>query len=332
MKLIKLVLFSMLIGIMPYYGCKSVKRTTMIPIRSKKIVIAHRGASGYLPEHTMEAKAMAYAMHADFIEQDLVLSKDDIPIVIHDIHLETVTDVATKFPKRKRKDGRFYVIDFTYEELQTLNVTERFDPITKKAVFPKRYPLWKSKFKLHALKDEIELIQGLNKSTGQQIGIYPEIKEPKFHLKEGKDISKIVLKTLSEYGYRSKSDYCILQCFDAEELKRIRKELKSDLFLLQLIEFKKDEKYLKDYAKYADGLGPWYKQILEGKDSNGNWQYSDLVKEAHELGLFVHAYTFREDDLDGFSSFEEMIDFGFKNLKLDGVFTDFPDKAVIFRK
>ena len=332
MKLIKLVLFSMLIGIMPYYGCKSVKKTTMIPIRSKKIVIAHRGASGYLPEHTMEAKAMAYAMHADFIEQDLVLSKDDIPIVIHDIHLETVTDVATKFPERKRKDGRFYVIDFTYKELQTLNVSERFDPITKKPVFPKRYPLWKSKFKLHSLQEEIELIQGLNKSTGQQIGIYPEIKEPTFHLKEGKDISKIVLKILSDYGYRSKSDYCILQCFDAKELKRIRKELKSDLFLLQLIEFKKDEKYLKDYAKYADGLGPWYKQILEGKDSSGNWQYSDLVKEAHDLGLFVHAYTFREDDLDGFISFEEMIDFGFNNLKLDGVFTDFPDKAVIFRK
>ena len=332
MKLIKLVLFSMLIGIMPYYGCKSVKKTTMIPIRSKKIVIAHRGASGYLPEHTMEAKAMAYAMHADFIEQDLVLSKDDIPIVIHDIHLETVTDVATKFPERKRKDGRFYVIDFTYEELQTLNVSERFDPITKKPVFPKRYPLWKSKFKLHSLQEEIELIQGLNKSTGQQIGIYPEIKEPTFHLKEGKDISKIVLKILSDYGYRSKSDYCILQCFDAQELKRIRKELKSDLFLLQLIEFKKDEKYLKDYAKYADGLGPWYKQILEGKDSSGNWQYSDLVKEAHDLGLFVHAYTFREDDLDGFISFEEMIDFGFNNLKLDGVFTDFPDKAVTFRK
>lgn len=332
MKLIKLVLLSMMIGIMPFYGCKSIKETTMIPIRSKKIVIAHRGASGYLPEHTMEAKAMAYAMHADFIEQDLVLSKDDIPIVIHDIHLETVTDVTNKFPDRKRKDGRFYVVDFTYQELQTLNVTERFDPITKKAVFPKRFPLWESKFKLHSLQEEIELIQGLNKSTGQQIGIYPEIKEPTFHLKEGKDISKIVLKILSEYGYRSKSDYCILQCFDAQELKRIRKELKSDLILLQLIEFKKDEKYLKEYAKYADGLGPWYKQILDGKDSKGNWQFSNLVKDAHDVGLFVHAYTFREDDLDGFNSFEELIDFGFNNLKLDGVFTDFPDLAVSFRK
>ena len=82
---------------------------------SKKIVIAHRGASGYLPEHTLESKAMAYAMNADFIEQDLVLSKDDIPIVIHDIYLDEVTDVAKKFSKKARKDGRFYVIDFTYD-------------------------------------------------------------------------------------------------------------------------------------------------------------------------------------------------------------------------
>ena len=67
---------------------------------NKKIVIAHRGAAGYLHEHTMESKAMAYAMNPDFIEQDLVLSKDDIPIVIHDIYLDDVTNVAEKFPKK----------------------------------------------------------------------------------------------------------------------------------------------------------------------------------------------------------------------------------------
>ena len=87
---------------------------------NKKIVIAHRGASGYLPEHTMESKSMAHAMNVDFIEQDLVLSKDDVPIVIHDIYLDDITDVSKKFPARKRKDNRFYVIDFTFNELQTL--------------------------------------------------------------------------------------------------------------------------------------------------------------------------------------------------------------------
>ena len=81
--------------------------------KTKKIVIAHRGASGYLPEHTMASKAMAYAMQPDFLEQDLVLSKDDVPIVIHDIHLETLTNVKEKFPDRKREDGSYYVIDFT---------------------------------------------------------------------------------------------------------------------------------------------------------------------------------------------------------------------------
>ncbi|MEW6710741.1 MAG: glycerophosphodiester phosphodiesterase family protein, partial [Candidatus Riflebacteria bacterium] len=91
----------------------------------KPINIAHRGASGYLPEHTLPAKALAHGMGADYIEQDLVLTKDGHPIVVHDIHLDTVTDVATRFPERKRDDGRFYAIDFTLAEIKTLKVTER---------------------------------------------------------------------------------------------------------------------------------------------------------------------------------------------------------------
>lgn len=312
------------------FGCNSTQKQQKMTKNTKKTVIAHRGASGYLPEHTLASKAMAYAMNPDFLEQDLVLSKDNVPIVIHDIHLETVTNVAKQFPNKKRKDGRFYVIDFTYNELLQLNVTERFNPKTGEAIFKGRFPLWKSKFKLHSLQDEIELIQGLNKSTGNNIGIYPEIKDPEFHLKEGKDISEIVLKVLSDYGYTSKKDNCILQCFDANELKRIRQELKSELFLVQLIEFEEDEKYLKEYATYADGLGPWYKRILKGKDKLGNWKTTDLVNKAHELGLVVHAYTFRADDLGEFSSFDELLDVGFNTLKLDGVFTDFPDKVMSF--
>ncbi|MCF6297160.1 MAG: glycerophosphodiester phosphodiesterase [Flavobacteriaceae bacterium] len=299
---------------------------------TKKTIIAHRGASGYLPEHTLPAKTMAYAMHPDFLEQDLVLSKDDIPIVIHDIYLDNITNVAEKFPNKVRNDNRFYVIDFTYNELLQLNVTERFDVKTDNAIFKNRFPLWKSHFKLHSLQDEIELIQGLNKSTGNNIGIYPEIKDPYFHNKAGKDISRIVLKILSDYGYKTKKDNCILQCFDAIELKRIRIELKSELFLVQLIEFKENEKHLKEYATYADGLGPWYKLILKGKDKQGHWQTTSLVKEAHKLGLVVHAYTFRADDLGVFSSFDELLEIGFNTLKLDGVFTDFPDKAVSFLK
>ena len=293
------------------------------------MVIAHRGASGYLPEHTLPAKTMAYAMGADYLEQDIVLSKDNVPIIIHDIHLETVTDVALKFSERKRNDGRFYVIDFTFEELKQLNVSERFDPATNKAVFSNRFPIFTSTFKLHSLQEEIELIQGLNKSTGKNIGIYPEIKEPEFHQKEGKDISKIVLEILNDYGYKTKNDHCILQCFDADELKRIRNEFKIELFLVQLMEFKSDEK-LEEIATYADGIGPWYQQIIKKKDENGNWLISDLVEKAHKLNLKVHAYTFRADQLGDFETFDELLHVALYDANVDGVFTDFPDKVVQF--
>ena len=296
-----------------------------------KIVIAHRGASGYLPEHTMEAKAMAYAMKPDFIEQDLVLSKDNVPIVIHDIELDDVTNVAEIFPERKRADGRYYVIDFTFKELQQLNVTERFDYKTGQQFYPNRFPKGKGSFKLHSLQQEIELIQGLNTSTGNNIGIYPEIKNPEFHHKNGKDISKITLKILTNYGYTHKKHNCIFQCFDAKELLRIREELKSDLFLVQLIEFPEETKQLHHFATYANGIGPWYKQILDGKN-NGKWTFTSLVKEAHNLGLKVHPYTFRYDQKDEFDSFEEMMQVLFYEANIDGAFTDFPDKVLKFLK
>lgn len=291
------------------------------------MVIAHRGASGYLPEHTMEAKAMAYAMDPDYIEQDVVLSKDNVPIVIHDILLNDVTDVDSKFPNRSRSDGNHYVIDFTFKELQTLNVTERFNRISAKQNYPNRFPVNTSAFKLHSLQQEIELIQGLNKSTGKNIGIYPEIKKPAFHLKEGKDISKIVLSVLTNYNYTSKKDNCILQCFNEKELERIRKELKSELFLVQLIQFKKQTKKLSHYATYANGIGPWYKQLLSEKKDN-KFTFTNLVSDAHKLNLKVHPYTFRADALAEFNSFKEMVNTILYKANADGGFTDFPDKML----
>lgn len=311
-----------------FLSCNQTKKE---PTMNKKIVIAHRGASGYLPEHTLEAKAMAHAMNVDFIEQDLVLSKDDVPIVIHDIYLDDVTDVASKFHNKKRKDNRYYVIDFTFNELKTLQVTERFNPKTGKQVYKNRFPIWKGNFKLHSLQEEIELIQGLNKSTGKNIGIYPEIKAPVFHQKERKNLTRIVLKVLSDYGYKTKEDNCILQCFDAKELEKIRKELKSELFLVQLMEFKEETKNLAHFATYADGIGPWYKQILSEK-VDGKFTFTNLVADAHKLGLKVHPYTFRADALGEFSSFEEMMETLLIQANVDGAFTDFPDKIVSFLK
>lgn len=300
------------------------------PKLSDKIVIAHRGASGYLPEHTLESKAMAHAMNADYIEQDIVLSKDDVPIVIHDIYLEEVTDVALIYPERSRDDGRFYVIDFSLDELRRLSVNERIELSTKKAVFPNRFPMKKSNFKLHTLQDEIELIQGMNKSTGKNIGIYPEIKNPGFHNQHGKDISKIVLQVLKKYGYSKKSDACILQCFDAKELQRIRKELDCDLFLTQLLDFPESLDHLEKYTSYADAIGPSIEQLLIASFGKSLQDKKDLIQRAHKLNLKVHAYTFRQDEHPNFENFEALLNFGFYELELDGVFTDFPDKVIRF--
>jgi len=319
MKNLTLVFLTLII-----FSCQS-KLKKELKSTKKITVVAHRGASGYLPEHTIASKAMAHAMNADYIEQDIVLSKDDIPIVIHDILLDDVTNVSEKYPNRKREDGKYYVIDFTFEELKTLEVTERFDSKTGLQIYPTRFPKGTSSFRLHSLQDEIELIQGLNESSGKDIGIYPEIKKPKFHNENGKDISKIVLDILTKYGYSTKDDQCILQCFDAQELERIRNELKSKLFLVQLMEFPEQNNLLEFYASYADGIGPWYKHLISSKTTSG-FSFTSLVEEAHKLDLVVHPYTFREDSLDDFDSFQDMIDVIIHQAGADGGFTDFPDK------
>ncbi|OGK10135.1 MAG: glycerophosphodiester phosphodiesterase, partial [Candidatus Riflebacteria bacterium GWC2_50_8] len=286
------------------------------------INIAHRGACAYLPEHTLPAKALAYGLEADFIEQDVVLTKDNHALVIHDIHLDTVTDVAARFPGRAREDGRYYALDFTLDEIRTLKACERFEPASGTAVFAGRFPVWKSDFRLHTLPEEIELIQGLNKSTGKNIGIYPEIKDPAWHLEQGRDISKIVLKILEEYGYKTAADKIFLQCFDFAELKRIRNELKCELKLIQLIEEDCD---IAEVASYADGIGPWIKQIITDLDKDGHPVISDLVARAHQHKLMVHPYTFRADALPAGITADSLLDILFNQVGIDGIFSDFPD-------
>ena len=135
-----------------------------------KIVIAHRGASGYLPEHTLEAYVMAYALGADFIETDLALTMDGVFVCIHDIYLEYTTNVKEIFPNRARKDKHWYVADFSLDEIKQLGVHERIRA-NGIAYFPSRFPLDFSKFEVPTFAEMIELIQGLNKSTGHNVGI-----------------------------------------------------------------------------------------------------------------------------------------------------------------
>ncbi|AWK43696.1 glycerophosphodiester phosphodiesterase [Photorhabdus laumondii subsp. laumondii] len=324
-----------------------------------KIVIAHRGASGYLPEHTLPAKAMAYAEGADYLEQDLVMTKDDELIVLHDHYLDRVTDVANKFPNRARQDGRYYAIDFTLSEIKSLKFTEGFDIKNDRQIqnFSNRFPIWKSDFRIHTFQEEIEFVQGLNKSTGKNIGIYPEIKAPWFHQKEGKDISTKVLAVLKAYGYTKKSDKIYLQCFDTNELKRIKNELEPklgmDLKLVQLIAYtdwnetyekQSDGKWtnysydwmfkpgaMKEVAQYADGIGPDYHMLVEKYSTPTNIKLTNLVKEAHTNNLEVHPYTIRVDQLPKYAtSGDQLFDIIYNQAGVDGVFTDFPDLGVKF--
>lgn len=302
------------------------------------VVIAHRGASGYLPEHTLEAKALAYAMGADFLEQDVVLSKDDVPVVLHDIHIDTVTDVAVRFPDRKRDDGRFYALDFTASELKQLRVTERIDEKTGKAVFPGRFPAGKSAFQIPTLEEELEFIAGLNKSTGRNVGIYAEIKQPAWHRRQGRDISRVVLPILERHGFRTKDDLCWIQCFEYAEVKRIREELhwKGRLLLLmggggkggEGLDFGslRSAKGLEELSKIVDGIGPSLGSLI-GPDG----MVTGLVREAHARKLTVHPYTVRADELPkGVTSLDELHRLIFVEAGADGVFSDFPDKTVDF--
>ena len=307
----------------------------VFPALAQPIVIAHRGASGYLPEHTLPAKALAHAMGADFLEQDVVLTKDDVPIVMHDIHLDTVTDVAKRFPGRQREDGRFYALDFTLVEIKQMQACERFNVRTGKAVYSKRFPLGQAAgaFQLATLEEELQFIQGLNHSTGRVAGIYPEIKQPSWHRKQGHDISRIVLPILEKYGYASTSDPCWLQCFEYEENKRMRSELGWKGHLVQLLGGKADDKHcspegLKELAKVVDGIGPGLERIVGGK-TPGERQVTHLAEDAHAAGLVVHPYTLRVDELPKcVSTTEELLQVLFVEAKVDGLFSDFPDVVV----
>lgn len=331
----------------------------------QKIVIAHRGASGYLPEHSIAAKAMAHAMNVDYIEQDVVMTKDDQLVVLHDPYLDRVTNVMEVFPKRSRIVlglKRWLAIDFTLSEIKQLQMTEGFsvDKKTNKktAGYPTRFPLFKSSFKVSTLQEEIELIQGLNVSRGKDIGIYVEIKAPWFHQLEGKDISLKTLQVIKDYGYTNKQDNVFIQCFDPDETKRINNivmpQLNIDLKLVQLIAetswgetmrlkdgklvaynydwiFKKGA--MKKIAEYADGIGPWKPMLVSPKSTIGHIIKTGMAEQAHKNGLLIHPYTFRKDAgrIPAYAKdFEQLLDIFLNDVGVDGVFTDFPDLAVQF--
>jgi glycerophosphoryl diester phosphodiesterase len=317
---------------------------------SDKIVIAHRAASGYLMEHNLPSVALAVAMGSDYVEQDLVMTKDDQVIVLHDPTLDRITNVADFFPGRARNDGKFYALDFTLAEIKQLHLKERYPNSGR---FPDTYK--NLQLTIPTFKEELELIRGLEKTLRRDIGIYPEIKQPWLHRKEGKDISMAVLKILCDYGYTAKEDKIFLQCFDPDELKRIHDELfpalQMDLKLIQLIDDNNgnETKFLEwgewvnynyDWISSKSGLRTLSASVSGiGMDTSmlvdqaGNLLRPELVSDAHSLGMVVHPYTFRRDkeSLPPYvASFEELLEFFYFKVGVDGIFTDHCGDAVLF--
>ena len=286
---------------------------------------------------------MAHAQGADFIEQDVTLTKDGVPVVLHDVHVDTVSDVAKVFPTRAREDGRYYALDFTLVELRTLRFTERFNAKTGKAVYPRRFPLWKGSFKIATLQEELELIAGLNVSTERSAGIYPEIKQPKWHRDQGHDISSIVLKVLREHGYAKKADNCWVQCFEWAEVQRIRKELHWEGNLLLLLgrgigkdgthyEHFKTAEGIAEAAAVVNGFGPELGAIVAG-DSAVERKVTDFVSLAHQHQCVVHPYTLRVDELPTWAADPaDAMNVLFTEAMIDGLFSDFPDVCVKWLK
>ena len=286
--------------------------------RTPPLIIAHRGASGYRPEHTLEAYKLAVEQGADFIEPDLVMTQDGVLVALHDSVLDTTTDVATRpeFADRRTSkivsgvlfENSWFSEDFTLEELRSLRVVERL---------PKIRPsnrAYDGKFSVPTFVEVIELARRLESSTGRRVGIYPETKHPSYFRDLGLPMEEELAQLLHAYGYRGKDAPIFLQSFEVGNLQHLRSL--TDLPIIQLLDDRggpfdasvPDGKLsyaqmaspagLKAIAAYADGIGP-DKSMVIARDTLGalrNSRPTSLVADAHAAGLKVHVWTFRAEN------------------------------------
>jgi len=309
------------------------------PLSHSLTIIAHRGASGYAPEHTLPAVAIAHAQNADFIEQDVVLTRDHVPVVLHDLRLDAVTNVADVFPEKYRPDGHYYVMDFSFAELQQLKVNERRNKDGQQR-YPSRFNSNTGHFHIMSLAQQIELILGLNASRDRDTGIYVEMKSARWHKKQNYDLVESTMGVLARYDFTQADTPApiYLQSFDPEVLRRLKREFRTEIPLIQLVaenswnesdidyDMMRTAAGLETLRSYASGVGVWLNHIFLGFDEHGNPQFSDIVKHAHAAGLLVHVYTLRADDLpEGVASYQQLKTW-LTELGVDGIFTDFPDR------
>lgn len=277
----------------------------------RPILIAHRGASGERPEHTIAAYTRAIELGADFIEPDLVLTKDGVLVARHENEISTTTDVAShpEFASRKATktiDGQtvtgWFTEDFTLTELRTLRAKERLPQLRAANT------AFDGQFMIPTFDEIIALAKAKSKETGRAIGLYPETKHPTYFASLGLPHEKPLLAALKKAGYTKTSDPVFIQSFEVGNL--IALSGKTRLRLIQLVDAeggppdRPGETYaqmmtpggLKEIARYAAGIGP-AKDLLIARNADGSLgSPTGLIAAAHAAGLKVHPWTFRAEN------------------------------------
>lgn len=325
----------------------------------RPLIVGHRGAPGYLPEHTIPGYELAIKMGADFIEPDVVSTSDGHLIVRHEPLLSVTTDVVNRpeFADRKRTrtlDGiettDFFTCDFTLAEIKTLRARQAFED---------RDHSHDGLYQIQTLQEVIDLAQAKSRETGCAIGVYPEIKHSTFHQQLDLPIEDKLLDTLNRAGLDKASSPVIIQSFETANLKYLRGKTKVRLMQLidgsdtdpdtgaMILKPPSDKPYdwvvadraednrdqlspagLKAIAAYVDIVAPWKRHLISF--AKGQLvRRMDIVDNAHACGLQVHSWTMRNDRLDPYykdnaqAEYYDLFDMG-----VDGLFTDFADAGV----
>lgn len=314
---------------------------------SPPIIIAHRGASGFRPEHTLAAYELAINLGADYIEPDLVSTKDGILIARHENEISTTTNVAEypEFANRlttKIIDGKsitgWFTEDFTLAEIKTLKAKERL---------PFRNQSFNGMFSIPTFQEIIDLVKVKSREIGRSIGIYPETKHPTYFASLGLPLEEPLISTLHNNGYKSATDPIFIQSFETGNLQKLSQL--TDLPLIQLLEnsgqpfdlaIKGDRRSYQDLTKpqelakiaeYAAGIGPNKQMIIPVNNQGKLLSPTSLIADAHAVGLLVHPYTFRNETQylsPDYHHNPELEYEQFFHLGVDGIFTDFTDTAL----